>query len=164
MWVRYSFLGTNYYFWRGTLSVKNNIIYSLWEHFSLYFPSFSFFFSLFFFILFFILPLFSLTLIFIFFNFSLLFLFSSSITKLSLIPSPTIIPLLVVIDLQCSLGFVYVLVENWPLCCSANCLAIYPTCVSKFLIEPSVFLWDKDACINFSKVSSNLLVLSWTEG
>nr|KYP37358.1 Putative ribonuclease H protein At1g65750 family [Cajanus cajan] len=43
--------------------------------------------------------------------------------------------------LQCSLGFVFVLVENDPLCWSANCLANCPTCTSKFLIEAFVFFW-----------------------
>jgi len=41
---------------------------------------------------------------------------SSSTTWLSSIPLPTILPLLVVIDLQCSLGLVYVLAENWHAC------------------------------------------------
>ena len=81
------------------------------------------------------------------------------------IPFPITFPFLVVIDLQCSLGFVCVFAKNWFPWLSTNYLANCPTCVSKFLIDASVFFWlDREACMNFLKVSPNLDVLSWTEG
>ena len=44
-------------------------------------------------------------------------------------------PFLVVIDLQCSLGLVCVLAENWLTHQSKSCLANYPIHVSKFIIK-----------------------------
>jgi len=100
--------------------------------------------------------LFSLTL-----NFYFLIIFLLTSNQIVTNPPPTTVPLLIVITLQCSLKLVYVLAENWQLCRSANFLAIYPSCVSKFFITTSLFIWLAwEACMNFSKVSSNLLSLS----
>jgi len=64
-----------------------------------------------------------------------------------------------------SLGFFSVLATKLPMDVPANCLANWLTCTSRFLMEDSVFLWfDRETCMNWVSVSSNLVVLSYKSG
>lgn len=92
--------------------------------------------------------------------FSLLFSFSF-LSRFSPIPFPIIVPLLVVMDWQCSFGFIFVFAENWPSYCSAICLVRAPFCSSRFFIDASVFFWFMvDTWKNWASASSILVKFS----
>jgi len=104
---------------------------------------------------------------------SYLFLFSpssmltSSIAPLSLfsLSAFSLIWLLVRTALHSSLGFFSVLAPKLSMDISANCLANWLTCTSRFLMANSVLLWfDRETYINWFKVSSSLVVFSYKLG
>ena len=95
---------------------------------------------------------------------------SFSFSTPTILPSLSVIilPRSVAISLQCSLGLVWLLTENWPLCPSAICLACYPVWISILLIMVMLLSCDliilSCALTIFVKVSSTLLILSSMNG
>jgi len=67
--------------------------------------------------------------------------------------------------LQCFLELVVVLAENWPLCPSTICLAIYHILISILPIVAILFPWLAIVALtSFSTMSSSLLILSGMDG